>query len=141
MKATKPAPHVTAETRPFWEACARGELLYQRCEACGKPQFYPRTRCARCHSDRLTWEHSARRGTIHSFTIVHRAPTEAFRADIPYVLVLVDLDEGFRMMMNVRECPPSDVVIGMRVGVIFERRDDGVVLPQAISENQFRADV
>lgn len=125
----KPAPTITAETRPFWEGCALGELRYQVCQGCGRAQFYPRALCAGCGGTELEWAVSTGRGTIHALTVVQRAPTAAFRADVPYVVALVDLDEGVRMMANVVGCPPESVAIGHRVRVVFEARGD-VTLPQ-----------
>jgi uncharacterized OB-fold protein len=124
-------PVPNAETRPFWEGCARGELLYQFCAACARPQFYPRMHCAGCQGRRLEWRRSAGKGTVYSHTTVRRAPTPAFKAMLPYVIALVDLDEGFRMMMNVLDCDPSQIVIGSRVRVVF-RESEGAVLPQAV---------
>jgi uncharacterized OB-fold protein len=71
----KPSPKPTAETLPFWQACAEGRLVYQRCPACGRAQFPPRGHCAACHAQALTWRESARVGTIHTHTTVQRAPT------------------------------------------------------------------
>lgn len=126
----KPIPRPTAETAPFWEGCRRGELLYQRCRACGHAQFYPRSLCAACSATDLEWLPSSKRGTIHSFTVVQRAPTEAFKADVPYVLALVDLEEGFRMMLNVLGASPDQVRIGQPVRIVFEARGEER-LPQA----------
>lgn len=128
----KPAPRPTAETEPFWAACARGVLTVQRCAACGRTQFPPRVLCSHCHADDLGWIVAAGRGRIHSCTVVHRAPGPAFLADMPYVLALIDLDEGVRMMMNVIGCAPAAVAIGMAVEVVFEPRGEaGLRLPQA----------
>ena len=127
----KPQPRPTADTKTFWDSCAKGQLVYQSCQKCGRAQFPPRGLCATCGSDRIVWKKSAGRGTIHSFTVVHRPPTEAFKADVPYVIALVDLDEQFRMMMNVRETDPHSVAIGQRIEVTFEKVDDGIFLPQA----------
>ncbi len=127
----KPVPVPNADTRPFWDACARGELLYQHCAACGRPQFYPRARCAACQAAGLEWRRSAGLGSIYSYTTVYRAPTPAFKSMAPYVISLVDLDEGFRMMMNVLDCEPAQVAIGARVRVVM-RESDGAVLPQAV---------
>ena len=80
-----------------------GELRVQRCEACGAKQFPPRAVCLACRSTDLDWAIAPPRGTIHSFTIVHRAPTEAFKARVPYAIALVDLAPGVRMMMNVED--------------------------------------
>ena len=50
QRPAKPVPEPTPETRPFWDGCARGELLLQRCRDCGKPYFYPRPVCPACGS-------------------------------------------------------------------------------------------
>ena len=129
MSEPKPVPRVSAEARPFWDGCREGELRYQACAACGAVQFYPRALCARCGGVDLAWRRSRGEGVVHAVTVVHRAPSEAFRADVPYAVALVDLDEGFRMMANVVGVPPDRVAIGDRVRVVFERRGD-VALPQ-----------
>lgn len=128
----KPLPAVTVETQPFWRACAAGTLLYQQCKACGRVQFYPRTVCARCRGPELDWKPSGGKGAIYTYTVVHRAPSAAFKADVPYAIALVDLEEGFRIMVNVLGCDPGEIRIGMPVAIGFERRgDDGVHVPQA----------
>ena len=127
----KAVPVPNAETRPFWEACARGELLYQFCAVCACAQFYPRAHCARCQGKSLEWRRSTGEGAVYSHTTVHRAPTPAFKELVPYVIALVDLDEGFRMMMNVLDCDPGRVAIGSRVRVVF-RESAGATLPQAV---------
>lgn len=125
----KPLPPITPETRPFWDGCRAGELRYQSCRGCGAPQFYPRTLCARCGGTDLAWRTSRGEGTVYAVTVVHRPPSAAFRADAPYALALVDLDEGFRMMAQVGGTEPDRVAIGDRVRVAFERRGD-VAIPR-----------
>ena len=127
----KPLPRPTAATLPFWQACAQGRLTYQHCDACGRAQFPPRNRCVACQAPGPVWRESARMGTVHTFTDVHRAPTTAFKQDVPYVIALIDLDEGFRMMMNVRGSAPGAVRIGSRVRVNFEQTAGPWPLPQA----------
>jgi hypothetical protein len=78
----------------------------------------------------LDWRRSAGAGTLYSHTTVYRAPTSAFKADVPYVVALVDLDEGFRMMVNVLGCDPADVQIGRRMRIVFRASDGGMKLPQ-----------
>ena len=126
----KPQPRPTAETLPFWQACAEGRLVFQRCRACGHAQFPPRLRCIRCDSPDPEWRESARVGTIHTFTVVERAPTAAFKSDVPYAIALVDLDEGVRMMMNMRG-NLDGLAIGRRVRVILEPSSGPWPLPQA----------
>lgn len=126
----RPLPQVTPETRPFWEGCASGELRYQACTDCGAVQLLPRTLCASCHGAALEWRRSAGRGRILSHTTVQRAPTPAFRADVPYVIALVDLDEGFRLMVNVAGGEQAGLGIGAAVDIGF-RDVDGCALPEA----------
>jgi hypothetical protein len=128
----KPIPAVTADTREFWDACGRGELMYQVCRSCARVQFYPRRHCAACQAVELEWRRSAGLGAVYSHTTVYRAPTPAFKADVPYVIALVDLDEGFRMMVNILGCEPSAVAIGSRMRIVFRPAEGGVALPQGV---------
>lgn len=84
----------------FWTGCDQGELRFQRCADCATAQFFPRNHCLHCDSDRVAWQVSKGIGTIYSVTRVERAPTEEFRALVPYAIVLVDLDEGVRVMAH-----------------------------------------
>jgi uncharacterized OB-fold protein len=126
----KPIPAVTADTREFWDACARGELVYQVCPDCASVQFYPRRHCAACQAVELEWRRSAGLGAVYSHTTVYRAPTPAFKAEVPYVIALVNLDEGFRMMVNILGCDPAAVAIGSRMRIVFRAAGGGVTLPQ-----------
>ncbi|HMM78186.1 MAG TPA: Zn-ribbon domain-containing OB-fold protein [Gammaproteobacteria bacterium] len=126
----KPLPTPTPETRPFWDGCAAGELRYQRCRACGAAQRLPRAWCERCHAQDLEWLRASGRGTILSFTVVHRAPTAAWREEAPYVIALVDGAEGFRLMVNVAGGEQPGLAIGAAVTIGFVTRD-GVTLPEA----------
>jgi uncharacterized OB-fold protein len=126
----RPLPCATAETKPFWDGCAIGELRYQACGRCGHVQAIPRAFCSACQDRNLQWRVSSGRGRVLSHTTVHRAPTPAFRADAPYVIALVDMDEGFRLMVNVEGGESSGVAIGRTVRIGF-REIDGVGLPHA----------
>ncbi len=108
------------ETQAYWDACRDGRLTFQRCRDCGRAQFYPRAICSHCQSAQLRVEVSAGKGRVYSFTVVCRAPSAAFKPRVPYVLALIDLDEGFRMMANVLGCDPRSVTIGAPVQVVFE---------------------
>lgn len=129
---TKPLPQPNAVTRRFWSSCKDGRFEFQRCTACGHAQFPPRLACAACHATVLDWQASAGRGEVYSFTVVHRAPLDSFKADVPYMIAIVALEEGVRAMMNLRDADPATVTIGMPVEVFFEPTDDGdYPLPQA----------
>lgn len=127
----KPLPVPTAETRAFWDGCRRGELLYQSCRKCRHAQFYPRQLCTRCLSHEVEWRNSNGTGAIFTVTTVNRPTTAAFKDDVPYVIALVDLDEGFRMMLNVLGDDRLNARIGDRVRIGFEERPGGVTLPFA----------
>jgi uncharacterized OB-fold protein len=119
---SKPMPVPDAYSRRYWEGANEGEFRFQRCCACSKAQFYSRSVCVHCHGTDLEWQVAAGTGRVASFSVIHRAPLAAFAADTPYVLALVDMDEGFRFMCNMLNCDPPTVRIGMRVRVCFEAR-------------------
>jgi len=126
----KPLPYITEEAEPFWEACRQHKLIIQRCKDCGHVQFYPRVVCTKCWSDSLEWIETAGKGVIYSFTVVQRAPSPGFRPDVPYVIAIIDLDEGVRLMSNVIRCKPEDVRIDMPVIVEFDDVTEEVSLPK-----------
>lgn len=125
-----PVPVMDRVSEPYWRAAAERRLVLCACTRCGTPMFYPRIACPSCGSDRLEWREATGAGTLYAFSVVHRAPDQAFRARVPYVIGLVDLDEGPRMMTNIVDCPVEAVRIGMRVAVCFEARTDQITLPQ-----------
>ncbi len=113
----KPLPKPTPTSQPFWDAARRHQLSLQRCAACGKFIYYPRERCPHCFSDKLGWESVSGRGKVYSYTVVRRASSRAFAE--PYVLAIVELDEGPRMTTNIVAAPES-VKVGMPVAVHFD---------------------
>jgi len=127
---SRPLPRPTAETQPFWDGCSAGVVRYQCCAACGAVQLVPRAMCATCQSDALAWRDASGFGHVLSHTTVHRAPTPAFRDEAPYVIALIDMDEGFRLMTNVAGGAIAPIAIGSRVRIGF-RVIEGVALPQA----------
>ena len=130
ISAAKPVPPVTADTAAFWDACAAGRLLLQRCRDCTHWQFYPRRLCTACGGRALAWREASGRGRVKSWTIIRRAVSQAFEADAPYVVALVALAEGPTMMANIVGCDPQSVAIGQPVRVTFEARAVDVALPQ-----------
>ncbi len=125
----KPLPVPDGDTRRYWDAAREHRLMIQRCQDCQRAIFYPRSVCPHCMSDRLEWIQASGRGTIYSYTVVHRSPA-AFKDDVPYVVALIDLAEGVRMMSNVVACAPSDVRIGAAVEVIFDDVTPEITLPK-----------
>lgn len=126
----KPLPNLAGDSLPYWEGCKEGKLLLQRCVRCKRFRFYPRWLCPHCSSADVEWVQASGRGVVHAVTVVHRAPSKAFAKDCPYVIALVELEEGVRMMSNVTDCPSESVVIGMPVQVYFDPVTPEVTLPK-----------
>jgi len=128
---TGPLPVPTPETRPFWEAARRHELQLQRCGACGRYVFYPRAACPHCLAPELEWRRVSGRGRLHTFTVVSRGQ-RGFPLPAPYVLAIVELEEGPRLMTNLVgvEPDPEKLRIGMPVEVVFEDVTEEIALPR-----------
>ena len=126
---TKPMPTTSGETRPYWEASRRGQLLIQRCDSCDEYQFYPRGICVSCFTPNIKWVQASGKGTVWTFTITRQNRAPGFAEDVPYVLALVELEEGVKMFTNIIDCPPQDVHIGMPVEVTFRQASDQMTVP------------
>src|SRR3954454_21467612 len=127
-EVTRPLPVLEPETAAFWEALADGTLLIQRCEECGLGQFYPRPICMTCGGPVL-WEATSGRGTVHTFTVVRQNHAAPFDRLVPYVLAMVDIEPGVRMLGNIIDCDVDDVRIGQAVEVVAREEAPGVWLP------------
>jgi uncharacterized OB-fold protein len=122
-------PDIQPETASFWAATLEGTLLLQRCSGCGRAGYYPRFVCANCHSTDLVDFEASGRGTIYSYTITTRGILEY--ADVgSYVLAMVALDEGPKMITNIVECDPTELAIGQPVEVVFFDTGAGAALPR-----------
>ena len=124
----KPFPIIDAESRPFWQGTRERRLMIQRCTACRRHFFYARALCPYCHSDAVDWVTASGRGTIYTFTIARRPAGPAFKGDVPYVVALVELEEGPRLMTNIIGIAPESVHIGQKVKAVFEDATDEVTL-------------
>ena len=112
-------PAVDWETRPYWEGCARGELVLQRCRACGAVQFRPRAQCAACLAADIEHFAASGRGSVFTYTITNQNMHPGFRDACPYVLAYVELEEGPRLLTNIVGCEPEQVQVGLPVQVEF----------------------
>ena len=90
---TKPLPEITSENKPYWDGLHEGRLMLQRCADCGKIRHYPRPVCDGCWSMKVEWVQASGLATIHSWTISHHPFHPSFKADLPYALATVDLEE------------------------------------------------
>jgi uncharacterized OB-fold protein len=127
--AAKPVPEITPELAPFFDAAKRHELVVQRCTACGALRFPARSACNQCMSREVAWVPVAGTGHVFSIAIMHQANHPAFEAELPYAVVVVELECGVRMISNVVGTPAGEITIGMPVEVVFEERSPEVLLP------------
>jgi hypothetical protein len=123
----RPRPARTQDTAFFWDGVAAGELRIQRCTRCRALRHPPGPMCPHCQS--LEWDAlvASGRGRVFSFVVVHHPPVPPFA--YPNAIVLVELDEGTRLVSNLVGVDPADVTIGMPVQVEFTRVDEELVLP------------
>jgi uncharacterized OB-fold protein len=142
METTWLLPDLTdPTTAPFWEGCARGELLVQACASCGLRRMPPRPMCPRCRSIEAGWEPTSGRGRIWSFIVPHPPLLPAFAEVAPYNAIIVELEEdplirfAGHLVTNadgeINEIDPATIVIGEPVQVVFHQIDD-VHLPRWI---------
>jgi len=118
-----PAPAVTIESKPFWDAAAEGRFLIKRCEACGKAHWYPRALCPFCFSEKTVWEESPGEGVIYTYSVMHRSPSG------PYAIGYVTLNEGPAVLTNFVDVAPDGLKIGMKVKVKFQPTQGGPPVP------------
>jgi len=126
--ASRPAPTIGPDTEFFWNGLREHKLLIQRCNGCGALRHPPRPMCPKCRS--LDWDtiEASGRGTVYSYVMPHE-PRFPF-LDYPYIVVLVELAEGIRVVSNLCDIDPADVTVGMDVEVFYQAFDDGLVLHQ-----------
>ncbi|MGH8595344.1 MAG: Zn-ribbon domain-containing OB-fold protein [Gammaproteobacteria bacterium] len=127
-----PLPEPTGDSRPYWAGLREKRLRFQQCANCGKVRHYPRPLCDVCYTREVIWIAARGEGVVHSWTVAHHAFHPAFKADLPYALVTVDLVEGVRMVAPFRG-DAAALCLGLPVAVIFEGRDSEVILPAFIA--------
>jgi uncharacterized OB-fold protein len=128
----KPIPAPGELDRPYWDGARQGRLMVQRCTGCRRYSHPPTVICAHCGREDQTWEKVSGRGTIHSFTIARQSTTRGFQSDLPYVVVLVALEEDPDVLLLTNLLGNVDLNaldIGDPVTVMFEARGD-MVVPQ-----------
>ena len=131
----KPRPQPRGEERHFFETAARELIGIGRCRSCGE-HFLPRVICPSCWSSDVEQVVVEGRGTLHSFTVCHRAAASGFEADLPYVVALVELEQGVRVLSTVVDIEHDALWIEMPLRADFEDRGDGLVVPVFVPEVQ-----
>jgi len=134
------APLTDEFSRVYWDAARDGTLLIQRCLACGRCQFYPRRHCASCFAPDPEWRPASGRGRLHTYTVIRKTPNAEFAVDCPYVLAIIELDEGPRITARIVG-ETDDIACGRRVRAVFTPTDftlagRGAVLPNFSLDDQ-----
>jgi uncharacterized protein len=124
----KPLPNPDGVSTEYWKAASEGRLLIQECPKCGTKQWYPRALCTSCGAD-PEWLECSGRGAVHTFTVVRQYGARPFRDELPYVIAMVELEEGPMMLGSVTDCDPDTVQIGMPVDVYFVKAEDEIGIP------------
>jgi uncharacterized protein len=125
-----PAPDPS--TDEWWAAANDGRLMLKRCNACHRVHHYPRPFCPHCWSEDVEWQQATGRGTVYTFSTVRVNDLPPFGDKVPYIVAIVELDEGPRLMTNLVECEPDDVHVGMTVEVTFRDRPGADEFPLAM---------
>jgi uncharacterized OB-fold protein len=128
--ARKPLPTPDADTSAFWRGLRDGALLLQHCADCGHVQYYQQAICRACGSEHIEHRPASGRGKVHSFSVVHRAPGPAFKGDVPYAVILVELEEGPRMISTFTGGSPESVTFDMDVVLTLEKVNEEITLPR-----------
>lgn len=121
-------PDVDNVSSTYWTGAAQGALLFQQCPACGHRQLYPRAMCTACAAD-TEWKQAVGRGTVHTFTVIRQNMASPWERWLPYVVAIVELEEGPRMMSNITHCDVDDVHVDMPVECYAVAVEDGLAIP------------
>jgi len=127
---SKPLPALDGLTKEFYNWCRRGDLRFQRCSACQAWRHVPRPMCAACGSFEWTWQRSSGRGTVFSWTVAERPMHPAFQNDAPYAPVVIEMEEGVRLVSEMLDCSPDELEIGMPVELVFDHVTPEITLPK-----------
>lgn len=119
---TVAAPTVTPETKAYWDAASEGKLLVKFCKTCNQYHHYPRAICPHCFSDQTEWREAKGTGTLYTYSVSRRA-------EPPFTMAYVTLDEGVSMMTNIVDCDADALKIGQKVRVVFKPSDGGPKVP------------
>jgi uncharacterized OB-fold protein len=128
--SARPLPQLTGLAGEFYGFCKVRELRFQRCVDCSAWRHVPRERCGECGSADFRWERSSGRGRVYTWTVANRSMHPAFPSDASVAPVVVEMEEGVRLVSALENCPPGELAIGMPVEVVYEDVTETVTLPK-----------
>jgi len=126
----KPLPNVNQDTSEFWTGCKVHELRFQKCKDCGHIRWPAATICPMCHSRDAQWIVASGKGKVYTFVVYHVAYHPGFKDEIPYVVAVVELEEGPHLLTNIVGCGNDEVRCDMPVEVTWEDITDRFSLPK-----------
>jgi hypothetical protein len=129
-EVSKPVPAITPDMREFFDGARAGRLMVQKCDSCGKLRFPAHDLCSKCNSTDSRWVPVSGRGEVFSFSIMHQLYHPGFAKEVPYAVVMVELEEGCKFVSNLLGVKPHDIKCGMPVEVTFEKLSDEVSMPK-----------
>lgn len=126
----KTLPVIGKENAPFWEATKKEELRMQKCDNCGHIRYPIGPVCTKCLNEKFTWGKLSGKGTIFNKIVIHQVYNKAFADDVPYNVVIVQLEEGPKMLSNVVGIPNEEIDFDMPVEVVFDHVTEDVAIPK-----------
>lgn len=126
----KPVPVPSPETAPFWEAAKAHRLSLPKCAQCGKVRFPPSGHCPACGAAEAEWVELTGRGRVFSFVTYHRLYHKGWEGELPYVVAVIELDEGPRILSTLTGVAPEAVACDMAVEVVFDDITEEATLPK-----------
>jgi uncharacterized protein len=127
---SKPIPAITPDMREFFDGARAGRLMVQKCDNCGTLRFPAHDLCSKCNSTASRWVPVSGRGEVFSFNIMHQHYHPGFAKEVPYAVVVVELEEGCKFISNLLGVKPHDIRCGMPVEVTFEKLNEDVSIPK-----------
>jgi len=124
----KPIPVKQPWTEEFWKGTKEHKFLIQHCDDCDINIFYPRKFCPECWGSNFGWIEASGKGKLHTHTVTHHGVEQRFAGDLPFVLALVDMDEGVRVMTRIVNCEHEDLKCDMPVEIVWEDITDDMAL-------------
>lgn len=126
----KPFPRINDDNRDFWDGCSKHELRFQKCCSCNHVRWPAALICPKCHSKETTWIISSGKGKLYTYAVYHIAYHNGFKSELPYVVGVVELEEGPRFLSNIVECDSQNLKCDMKMEVIWEDISQDISLPK-----------
>lgn len=128
MPGSPHSPSIDTDSESWWAAVQDRVLMVNACGSCGRSSLYARPFCPRCWSEDVALTPASGRARLYTWSVVHQSAAP-FDTRTPYVVAMVDLEEGPRVMTELADCPAEELHADMELVIAFRRDDDGFVVP------------